>query len=66
MKIKRKTEIEKPETVYNLHVKNDHNYIANGAVVHNCHGTKGNILRQMILEYGTTAKLRIGLTRNIA
>jgi len=34
-------------------------------IVDECHGTKGNILRQMILEFGTTAKLRIGLTRNI-
>ena len=62
MKLTKRTEIKKPEIVYNLHIENDHNYIANGAVVENCHCVQGNVLKNMLIEYGNNAAVRIGLT----
>ena len=38
MKLINRTEITKPDIVYNLEVKNNHNYLANNVVVSNCHG----------------------------
>lgn len=61
MKITKKEIISKPEVVYNLHIKNDHNYIANGVVVANCHTTRGPILAGF-LESATNCKVRHGLT----
>jgi superfamily II DNA or RNA helicase len=61
MKLIKKTEIEKPEFVYNLEIKNDHNYIVEGAVVHNCHTAKAKSLVS-ILSKMCDAKYRFGFT----
>lgn len=65
MRLVSKKEIEKPSTTYNLHIKNDHNYIANGAVVSNCHQAKGNELRAMLSGSFAHVPLRWGLTGTV-
>lgn len=65
MKLVKKTIIEKPKTVYNLHVLNDHNYIANGAVVSNCHSAKADVLRNILTKNLRNAPIRWGLTGTI-
>ena len=44
MRLIKRTEIDKPDIVYNLHVEYDHNYIVEGSVVSNCHMAKADIL----------------------
>lgn len=61
MKLVTKQEIQKSDKVYNLHVKNDHNYIVENAVVSNCHGAKAQELSK-ILQGSVNAKYRFGLT----
>lgn len=61
MKLLSVNEISKPNKVYNLHIKNDHNYIVEGAVVANCHGAKAKQLSD-ILKGAINARYRIGLT----
>lgn len=61
MKIKKIEEIYKPEEVYNLSVEDNENYIANGIVVHNCHGAKANVLEKLMKEC-TNARFKIGTT----
>ena len=61
MKIVNKKEIEKPNKTYNLKIKNDHNYIANGMVVSNCHKVKSDSLRG-IAEKLEDCPIRVGLT----
>jgi len=61
MKIKKIKKIEKPDIVYNLHVKNNNNYFANGICVSNCHTAKSNSLQE-ILKKCANAHYRIGLT----
>ena len=62
MKLIKRTEIEKPQTTYNLHVKNDHNYIIKGgAVVENCHMAKSKSITA-IFEACAKAPIRVGLT----
>ena len=65
MKLIKKIEIEKSETVYNLHVQNDHNYIVNGAVVSNCHGAKADQLKSMLSGVMSHIPIRWGLTGTI-
>jgi len=48
MKLKLRTEISKPNKVYNLHVENDHNYVVAGAVVSNCHQAKAEVLTKLL------------------
>lgn len=62
MKLVKRTEIERPNTVYNLEVKKNHNYVANGAVVSNCHGSKASKLYDLLTEYGSNVVHRFGLT----
>jgi superfamily II DNA or RNA helicase len=63
VKIKRITEIDKPETTYNLHVKSDnHNYIANNQIVSNCHGAKASVLAKLLREHGNHIVYRFGMT----
>ncbi len=62
MKLIKRTEICKPSIVYNLHVENNHNYIANGIVVSNCHGIKGNVLTNLLNEHGKHISHRFGCT----
>lgn len=65
MKLIKKTTIEKPNTTYNLHIRNDHNYIANGAVVSNCHAAKADALKGMLTNAMGHVPLRWGLTGTI-
>ncbi len=62
MKIKKITKIEKPEITYNLHVKNNHNYVANGLVVSNCHGGKAKEMKRLMTESFAHCPIRWGLT----
>ena len=62
MKLISRNEIQKPETVYNLHIENDHNYIVEGAVVKNCHMAKADILKKLLTQYCPKAPIRWGLT----
>lgn len=65
MKISKIKKIEKPETTYNLHIKNNHNYVANGNVVSNCHGSKADALRAVLSDVMGDIKLRWGMTGTI-
>ena len=65
MKLIKRVEIEKPEEVYNLHIKNNHNYIVEGAVVHNCHKGQANVLQKLMLN-ATEVKYRTGWTGSLS
>lgn len=65
MKLIKKTEIQKPNIVYNLHIKNDHNYIVNGAVVSNCHSAKAEALKTLLTGPMAHIPIRWGLTGTI-
>ena len=60
-RIKKVEIIHKPETVYNLHVNKNHNYVANGVVVSNCHTADAKSLTN-ILESATESNHRFGFT----
>jgi len=64
-KIKSITKIPKPEIVYNLHVENNHNYIANDHIVSNCHLAKAEVLKQMMSTTFKDIVIRWGLTGTI-
>lgn len=65
MKLVKKTEVPKPEVVYNLHIKHDHNYVVQGAVVSNCHGVKGAVLKEMLGNIMSKVPIRWGFTGTI-
>lgn len=65
MKIKNIKVVEKPETVYNLHVKTNHNYVANGHVVSNCHTASGDALVAVLQNVMRNIPLRWGMTGTI-
>lgn len=66
MKLVKRTEVEKPEEVYNLHVQDDHNYIVEGAVVSNCHMVKDtNVLHKLMTTVFKNIPIRWGLTGTI-
>lgn len=65
MKLIKRTEINKPDEVFNLHVKNDHNYIVEGAVVSNCHMAKADALKQLLSSVMANVPIRWGLTGTI-
>lgn len=65
MKLTKRTKINKPKTVYNLHVKNDHNYIANDIVVKNCHSTKADVLSKLLTQNFKNCVIRWGVTGTI-
>lgn len=65
MKLVRRTEIQKPEMVYNLHIKNDHNYVAAGAVASNCHSAKADVLKDLLTGPMANIPIRWGLTGTI-
>lgn len=62
MKLIKRTLIKKPDVTYNLHVENNHNYVANGMVVSNCHGIRGNVLTNLLNEHGKHISHRFGCT----
>ena len=61
MRIKSIRAIEKPDVVYNLSVEDNENYIANGVVVHNCHGARGVKISDY-LKFCMRAEFKIGTT----
>ena len=61
MKLTKRTEIEKPEYVYNLEIENDHNYVVEDAVVHNCHIASSASITS-ILHKLCDVKYRFGFT----
>lgn len=61
MKIKSIEKIQKPELVYNLHIKNNHNYVANNKIVSNCHGSTATSI-QNISRKCVNADYRLGFT----
>lgn len=72
MKLIKKTEIKKTEVTYNLHVKNDHNYIVKGGIIAaNCHQLKADSIKGIlekckntVYRFGTTGTLD-GLKTNL-
>jgi len=63
MKLLKRTEINKPQNVYNLHVQEDHNYIVEGAVVSNCHGVKDlGVVQKLMTQNFKNVPIRWGLT----
>ena len=65
MKLLKRKEIDKPNEVYNLHVKDDHNYIVNGAVVSNCHMAQAAALKTLLTGIFAHVPIRWGLTGTI-
>lgn len=65
MKLIKKIEIEKPNEVFNLHIKNDHNYVVEGAVVSNCHMAKSDVLKTLLTGVFKNVPIRWGLTGTI-
>lgn len=65
MRITKKTQIVKPNITYNLHIKNNHNYVANGLVVANCHMAKADALKALLTGVMSTIPIRWGLTGTI-
>jgi len=66
MKLIRRTEIDKPSEVYNLHVEDDHNYVVESAVVSNCHQVKNmNVLHNLLTTTFANVPIRWGLTGTI-
>ena len=57
--------IEKPTEVYNLHIEDDHNYIANEVIVANCHRSSAEILRNLLTRNLVNAPIRWGLTGTV-
>ena len=64
MRIKLIKQIDKPDITYNLHIKDNHNYIVNGCVVANCHGAKATEM-QKILKKLISTEYRIGCTGTV-
>jgi len=65
MKLIKKTVISNLPEVYNLHIENDHNYIANDAVVANCHQAKAEVLKNLLTRNLRNAPIRWGLTGTV-
>lgn len=65
VKIKKISKIDYGGDVYNLHVKDNHNYFANGLNVANCHTASADSLSG-ILAKCLNARLRFGLTGTLS
>lgn len=61
MRISEIREIPKEDKVYNLHIKNNHNYIANDLIISNCHLATGDQISK-IVQSSTNAYVRYGFT----
>ena len=61
-KIKKIEKITKPEMVYNLHIKDNHNYIAENHIVSNCHQAKAKELKNILSGPLSHCPIRWGLT----
>lgn len=64
MKLLTVEEIVKPEFVYTLGIKDNHNYIVDGAVVENCHTATSTSIKG-IMEKLHNAEYRLGFTGTI-
>lgn len=58
-------EIKRPDRVYNLEISNDHNYVAEDAVVANCHQAKADVLKKLLTTDLKNAPIRWGLSGTI-
>lgn len=65
MKLVKKTIIDHPTETYNLHIENDHNYIANNVVVSNCHMAKADVLKKLLTQNLRNTPIRWGLTGTV-
>jgi superfamily II DNA or RNA helicase len=66
MRLKKRTKIDRPNKVYNLHVKNNHNYVvAGGAVVSNCHQAKAKTLSEIMSGPASNVPFRFGCTGTV-
>ena len=65
MKLVKKTIIDHPTETYNLHIENDHNYIANNVVVSNCHMAKADVLKKLLTQNLCNTPIRWGLTGTV-
>lgn len=61
MKIKAIRESLYNGDTYNLHIKDNHNYFANGVLVHNCHRFASEVTSD-IIQRCTTTPIRLGFT----
>lgn len=55
-------EIEYDGDVYNLHVQDNHNYMAEGIIVSNCQGTKAKVIGEIVNNHGKNIAFRFGVT----
>lgn len=65
MKLIRRTKIERSEKVYNLYVSNNHNYVANGVVVANCHKGKAKTINEILTGPAAHVPFRFGCTGTV-
>jgi superfamily II DNA or RNA helicase len=65
VKVNEKYIIPKSNVTYNLHIKTNHNYVANGLVVANCHGLKADALLTMMTTVLSHIPIRWGFTGTI-
>jgi superfamily II DNA or RNA helicase len=65
MKLVKRTEITKPDVVYNLHIEHDHNYVVEGSVVSNCHAAKAEVLTKLLTQNFKHCPIRWGLTGTV-
>lgn len=64
-KIKEIKEINYDGDVYNLHVKDNHNYEAEGIIVSNCQGAKAAVIGELLNNVGINIPFRYGCTGTI-
>ncbi len=62
MKIKSINKIDYNGDVYNLRIKDNHNYFANNLCVANCHTAKSKTVQSVLYKTFGFAKMRIGMT----
>lgn len=62
MRVLKKEEIDRPTTVFDLTVEDNHNYIAGGIVASNCHGAKASVAQKLLNENGAHIQFRFGVT----
>lgn len=55
-------EIDYSDAMMNLHVEDNHNYIANGVIVANCHGIRAKVVGDLINKHGKHIAYRFGFT----
>lgn len=65
MKMISREEVKKSDITYNLHIKDNHNYVVNGHVVSNCHKAKADVLRDQLSGIFRNVPIRWGLTGTI-